>query len=178
MAAAAAAAASSYPYFLSPTAAAAAAAAGAGGTGVPSGPPGAPAHLSPTDYSNTSLNPASAALISPPHPSFFSALHLNPHAVSSALLKGLGRSLPFLPPDLMPHPGDVYAAALRAGVGMGLGMGVGPPEAQDAEVKDDPKAELEAMDLWKRFYSIATEMVITKSGRSVKELCPLMFLSL
>lgn len=139
---AAAAAAASYPY-LFPAAAAAVA-----------------PHLA--EYANGhSINPAAAvALVSPPHPSFFSALHLNSHVMSSVLLKGLGRNLPLLSSDFMPHPGDMYASALR-----GVGMGVGPPEAQDADVKDDPKAELEGMDLWKRFHSIGTEMVITKSGR-------------
>ena len=132
------AAAASYPYFL----------------------PGAGA---PHDYApgNPHMNPT-AALVSP-HPSLFSSFHLNPHAMSSALLKGLGRNIPLMAtPDFMGHPGDVYAAALR-GVSM-AGM-VGPPEPQDVDVKDDPKADLEGLDLWKQFHGIGTEMVITKSGR-------------
>ncbi|XP_012945362.1 putative uncharacterized protein DDB_G0291608 [Aplysia californica] len=142
----AAAAAASYPYFL-PAAAAA-------------------PHLTAGDYAggHAGINPAAAAaaLVSPPHPSFFSAaLHLNPHAMSSALLKGLSRNMPLLAPDFMGHPSDVYAAAFR-----GMGM-VGPPEAQDADVKDDPKAELEGLELWKQFHHIGTEMVITKSGRRI-----------
>ncbi|BFZ04360.1 hypothetical protein BsWGS_07399 [Bradybaena similaris] len=118
------------------------------------------AHIN--DYTNGhSINQAAAiALVSPPHASFFSGLQLNSHVMSSSLLKGLGRSLPLLHPDFMPHPGDVYAAALR-----GVGMGIVSPEALDADVKDDPKAELEGLDLWKKFHSIGTEMVITKSGR-------------
>ena len=155
VAAAAAAAASSYPYFM------------------PGAGPVAPPHLA--DYTN---GHAAASLVSPPHASLFQALHqLAPHSVSAALLKGLGRNMPLLPgghPDMMGphhhHPADMYAAALR-GVGMGA-MGLnsaavagGPPEGQDADVKDDPKAELEGCDLWKKFHSIGTEMVITKSGR-------------
>ncbi|CAG5121710.1 unnamed protein product [Candidula unifasciata] len=112
---AAAAAAASYPYLFSAAAA---------------------PHLA--EYANGhSISPAAAvALVSQQHPSFFSALHLNSHVMSSVLLKGLGRNLPLLNSDFMPHPGDMYASALR-----GVGMGVGPPEAQDADVKDDPKAE-------------------------------------
>ena len=33
------------------------------------------------------------------------------------------------------------------------------------EVADDPKVELESKELWNRFHSFCTEMVITKSGR-------------
>lgn len=114
------------------------------------------------DYTNGhGINPTAAvALVSPPHPSFYTALQINSHVMSSALLKGLGRNLSLMPADFITHPGEVYAAALR-----GVGIGVGPTEAQDADVNDDPKAELEGMDLWKKFHSIGTEMVITKSGR-------------
>ena len=142
-----AAAAASYPFYLPQTA----------------------SHL-PSDYASShaalsSMNPAAAAaaLVSQSHPSFFSSLHLNPHAMSSALLKGLGRSMPMglSPGDFMGHPSDVYAAALR---GMAPGM-VGPPEAQEADVDDAPKADLEGLDLWTQFHGIGTEMVITKSGR-------------
>ena len=37
-----------------------------------------------------------------------------------------------------------------------------PPES---EVQDDPKVDLESMDLWEKFHGFGTEMVITKSGR-------------
>ena len=40
-----------------------------------------------------------------------------------------------------------------------------PPEASD--VQDDPKVELEGKELWEKFHGRGTEMVITKSGRSV-----------
>lgn len=43
---------------------------------------------------------------------------------------------------------------------------VRPPfEPEDDGVEDDPKVTLEAKDLWERFHSLGTEMVITKSGR-------------
>ncbi|XP_049331262.1 T-box transcription factor TBX2a [Astyanax mexicanus] len=35
----------------------------------------------------------------------------------------------------------------------------------EEEVEDDPKVNLEAMELWDQFHKIGTEMVITKSGR-------------
>jgi hypothetical protein len=35
-------------------------------------------------------------------------------------------------------------------------------------VVDDPKVELDAKELWERFYELGTEMVITKSGRLVQ----------
>ena len=41
------------------------------------------------------------------------------------------------------------------------------PEPPEPDVKDDPKVELEGMGLWKQFEQLQTEMVITKSGRSV-----------
>lgn len=45
---------------------------------------------------------------------------------------------------------------------------LGPPktlEPEDDNVKDDPKVHLESKELWERFHTIGTEMVITKSGR-------------
>ena len=41
--------------------------------------------------------------------------------------------------------------------------GIPPPDEED--VKDDPKVSLEARDLWQKFNSYGTEMVITKTGR-------------
>jgi len=35
----------------------------------------------------------------------------------------------------------------------------------ELEVKDDPRVELESRELWERFHTLSTEMVITKSGR-------------
>ena len=42
---------------------------------------------------------------------------------------------------------------------------VRPFEPEDDGIEDDPKVSLEAKDLWERFHSLGTEMVITKSGR-------------
>ncbi|KPJ11600.1 Optomotor-blind protein [Papilio machaon] len=41
-----------------------------------------------------------------------------------------------------------------------------PPD--DDGVLDDPKVTLEGKDLWEKFHKLGTEMVITKSGRSVR----------
>jgi hypothetical protein len=35
----------------------------------------------------------------------------------------------------------------------------------EPEVNDDPKVELEGVELWEQFHRFGTEMVITKSGR-------------
>lgn len=40
-----------------------------------------------------------------------------------------------------------------------------PFEPEDDGIEDDPKVTLEAKDLWEKFHSLGTEMVITKSGR-------------
>jgi hypothetical protein len=40
------------------------------------------------------------------------------------------------------------------------------PQEND-NVKDDPKVELDGKELWQQFHDKETEMVITKSGRSV-----------
>ncbi|RWS15011.1 t-box transcription factor tbx2-like protein [Dinothrombium tinctorium] len=45
------------------------------------------------------------------------------------------------------------------------GPAVRPFEPEDDGVEDDPKVSLESKDLWEKFHSLGTEMVITKSGR-------------
>lgn len=45
------------------------------------------------------------------------------------------------------------------------GPSVRPFEPEDDGVEDDPKVSLESKDLWERFHTLGTEMVITKSGR-------------
>jgi len=40
-------------------------------------------------------------------------------------------------------------------------------DPEDGEIRDDPIVELESKELWEKFHSMETEMVITKSGRSV-----------
>ncbi|XP_054710081.1 T-box transcription factor TBX3-like [Uloborus diversus] len=69
------------------------------------------------------------------------------------------------PPGLFPKPPhvaaeDVLGAHLRGG-------GVQPPlrEPEDDGVKDDPKVILESKELWDKFHSLSTEMIVTKSGR-------------
>ena len=42
-----------------------------------------------------------------------------------------------------------------------------PPAPEEENVKDDPKVNLEHKELWAEFHKHGTEMVITKSGRSV-----------
>ena len=42
-----------------------------------------------------------------------------------------------------------------------------PPGPEEENVKDDPKVNLEHKELWAEFHKHGTEMVITKSGRSV-----------
>lgn len=45
------------------------------------------------------------------------------------------------------------------------------PDPDESTVKDDPKVELDGQELWSEFHQYDTEMVITKSGRSVNCLC-------
>lgn len=40
-----------------------------------------------------------------------------------------------------------------------------PEPEEDDGVVDDPEVKLESKELWERFHSLGTEMVITKSGR-------------
>ena len=40
--------------------------------------------------------------------------------------------------------------------------------SENDNVKDDPKVELDCKELWEKFHDRETEMVITKSGRSVE----------
>jgi hypothetical protein len=42
-----------------------------------------------------------------------------------------------------------------------------PRMPDDDGITDDPKVTLESKDLWTKFHGLGTEMVITKSGRSV-----------
>lgn len=46
---------------------------------------------------------------------------------------------------------------------------------EDDGVVDDPKVTLEGKDLWEKFHKLGTEMVITKSGRSVSTKYNLLF---
>lgn len=88
--------------------------------------------------------------------------HSHPDVAAAAAL-GLG-------PRLAPWDNPDPLLALRgAGLFPGIPRPFRPPvlpdEAELADIKDDPKVELESRDLWERFHSLGTEMVITKSGR-------------
>lgn len=64
--------------------------------------------------------------------------------------------------------GAAAAAAAAAAAEGTVGPRVpGMPPMEDDGVRDDPKVTLEAKDLWTQFHQLGTEMVITKSGRSV-----------
>ncbi|XP_076369494.1 uncharacterized protein LOC143256305 isoform X2 [Tachypleus tridentatus] len=52
---------------------------------------------------------------------------------------------PLYPPHLQPSPQDL--------------------EPDDEGVQDDPKVTLESKDLWEKFHTFGTEMVVTKTGR-------------
>ncbi|KAG8156252.1 hypothetical protein JTE90_013107 [Oedothorax gibbosus] len=92
----------------------------------------------PSDFSMNSI-------LTPPH-------HYLPGAPFHALP----------PPPLFPKPPltaeDVLGPQMRPSL-----RGLEPPE--DDGIKDDPKVNLEAKDLWDQFHTFGTEMVITKSGR-------------
>lgn len=82
--------------------------------------------------------------------------HLSVAAAAAACLPKLQ---PFSSPsgEMLPQSNNLQAASQ-----------LNPGESttsSDAEVKDDPKVDLEAKDLWDRFHDLGTEMVITKSGR-------------
>lgn len=80
----------------------------------------------------------------PPHHPAAALLHHHHHPspIDLLLAPPMGRSLP--PPFCRGLPD------------------CGPPEP---DVDDDPKVELDQIDLWQRFHGYGTEMVITKSGR-------------
>lgn len=78
---------------------------------------------------------------------------------------------PFLTAEdvLVSHQMAAAAAAAAVASGNaapGTASSVRPPfEPEDDGIEDDPKVTLESKDLWERFHSLGTEMVITKSGR-------------
>ena len=134
----------------------------------PSAPAGAhsPGGSSPTPADRHSYSPSSAGAtgpisgitgLTPPslfnsYPALFNKFHPGAAAAAAAaggplnpgaFLGAMGPRPPLPPP---PPPG------------------VPPIDDQD-DVKDDPKVSLEARDLWAKFNSYGTEMVITKTGR-------------
>lgn len=98
-----------------------------------------------TDYSMSSILAAQPHYIpGMMHPGI-------PASILPKLQQTVARS-PLTPADLLVPP---LPRPLRS---------IEPPEQ---EVHDDPKVELEAKELWEKFYALGTEMVITKSGRYV-----------
>lgn len=89
-----------------------------------------------------SFNPALAAACYPPPPGAAAALFPKPP-----------------PPPHHITAEDVLGAHLRGGPPLR------PLEPEDDGVKDDPKVILESKDLWDKFHSLSTEMIVTKSGR-------------
>lgn len=75
-----------------------------------------------------------------------------------------------LPPP--PYLSSALAAAAALSAPCPLLKPPPPPYAplapDDDGVVDDPKVNLEGKDLWEKFHKLGTEMVITKSGRSVR----------
>lgn len=47
--------------------------------------------------------------------------------------------------------------------------GEGKPRESDCRPDREVRVELQGSELWKRFYEIGTEMIITKAGRSAQE---------
>ena len=99
------------------------------------------------------------------HAAYFPPVHFShgglPHSSLVKLQQSLaGAAGGLFPRELLPQH-DPYTM-LRMGL-------PGPPldSGVDPDVKDDPSAELEGLELWKQFHKLGTEMVITKSGRSV-----------
>ena len=94
-----------------------------------------------------------------PHP-YLPGLPLHPgHGLGSPLLPKLQNAMGragLTPGDFLPPPH-----------GLGRPLGVRAMEVNDPDVQDDPHVELESKDLWQRFHKLQSEMVITKSGRSV-----------
>ncbi|KAF7488859.1 Optomotor-blind protein [Sarcoptes scabiei] len=91
------------------------------------------------------------------------------------------QSSPFITAEdvLASHQMAAAAAAAVASSGNSAsGSNVVPPnirppfEPEDDGIEDDPKVTLESKDLWEKFHSLGTEMVITKSGRSAQVMFP------
>ena len=99
------------------------------------------------------------------HAAFFPPVHFShgglPHSSLVKLQQSLAGAVGGLfPRELLPQH-DPYSM---------LRMGLPAPPMDsgvDPDVKDDPGADLEGNELWKQFHKLGTEMVITKSGRSV-----------
>ncbi|XP_075542219.1 uncharacterized protein LOC142576144 isoform X1 [Dermacentor variabilis] len=108
----------------------------------------------PPDFSVHSLLSGAASAQAAPY--FAAAAAGFPAALFPKLHPGPG------PPPLSAEELLAAAAAHRGGPLLRPPPGLEP---EDDGVQDDPKVTLEAKDLWERFHTFGTEMVITKSGR-------------
>ena len=106
--------------------------------------------LATSEYSSSSMLPAGQGhlMTLPPLPA--SAVSQAPFSFPSALLHKLQTAQNHRGASDLFYPIPRHMRAAE------------PPEA---DVKDDPKVELEGKELWDRFHELGTEMVITKSGR-------------
>ena len=110
-------------------------------------------------------------LMSGQHAAYFPPVHFSHPGLPHSSLVKLQQSLAgaaaaagaMFPRELLQPQHDPYAMLRIAGLPPGPPMDSGV----DPDVKDDPGAELEGNELWKQFHKLGTEMVITKSGRSV-----------
>lgn len=144
-----------HPFFLSAAAGAAAAAAPSSGRTTdfsmhsilsqpgPGGTPGAPSPFLPIEC----FPPGAPHMFAGP-----TMGGLAPGTLGAGLARGV-------PPTLTPE--DVLA------VQFSRPPLLRPMEPEDDGVRDDPKVNLEGLDLWEKFHASGTEMVVTKSGRSV-----------
>ena len=116
----------------------------------PSLAPGIPSSLPPTTTTTTNLGLASSPAM----------------AAAAALFPGIYGQWAAAVSPMMQH--SQFFPKIP---GMGMGQ-VDDPRAprmpDDDGVTDDPKVTLESKDLWTKFHGLGTEMVITKSGRSVR----------
>lgn len=63
-------------------------------------------------------------------------------------------------------PGDPQGQTVSPGAGEAdPGGEESHPKESDLRPDREVRAELQGCDLWKRFYEIGTEMIITKAGR-------------
>ncbi|GFU45991.1 t-box transcription factor TBX3 [Nephila pilipes] len=117
--------------------------------------PGARMPLTQSDFTMSSL-------LTQPHYLTAALQNFNPALAAACYPSPAGAAALFPKPPPPPHhhitAEDVLGAHLR-------GAPLRTLEPEDDGVKDDPKVILESKDLWDKFHSLSTEMIVTKSGR-------------
>ncbi|GIY03746.1 uncharacterized protein CDAR_366551 [Caerostris darwini] len=117
--------------------------------------PGARMPLTQSDFTMSSL-------LTQPHYLTAALQNFNPALAAACYPSPAGAAALFPKPPPPPHhhitAEDVLGAHLR-------GAPLRSLEPEDDGVKDDPKVILESKDLWDKFHSLSTEMIVTKSGR-------------